>query len=144
MGTLTREEEISLKELDHLQAMVARYDQFFFVNKQLSLTAFGAVLYAYLIVGKPVAWLMPFIPISFFFIEFAFRYQYWSKRIFRIREVRQFLQGNSNGVFQVYAVSATADDPRRRFWESLKAYDLLIYAGMLIISIALAFFVVRK
>ncbi len=86
---------ILLKELDHIQGIVGRFDNFFFLMKQVCLGGISAIVVVYL--TKPfngLGWLLA-LPLLFYIFEYFFRYSYWSGYILRILEIEAFL---NNGV----------------------------------------------
>jgi hypothetical protein len=121
--------EIVLKELDHLQNIVGRYDQFFFILKQVMIVSFGAILaFAYDKKRAEVVLLAVLASLVFFGFEFAFRIFHWAPKIRRIIDVSLYLQGKSTD-FVLYDLNnekyrSTHDS----FKMSKKPFDIVFYA----------------
>jgi hypothetical protein len=124
---LSGEDAICLRELDHLQAIVGRYDQFFFWYKNICLLGIGGGV-ALRAAGHFELWPVAFLPLLFFIAECTFRQVYWRKFISRIREIADYLNRNSTSPFRLYAL-ASAEAESGSF---PKAYDILFYAVVLI------------
>jgi hypothetical protein len=128
--------ELLLKELDHLQAVVGRYDSFFFLAKQLCLAAIAYLIFQY---QSPAAEKNPYLimlPFVFFLMEISFRFTYWAWSILRIGQVRELLLGNdveSAADCEIYRMAPTEDDVGYRFQRSLQQYDMWFY-GLILTS----------
>jgi hypothetical protein len=122
-----------LKELDHLQSAVGRYDNFFFLAKQLCFGSAGYLLLQsnsssrnlYLIV----------VPIIFYAMELGFRYTMWSWYLSRIREIRRLLLAKDDLVSldndNIYRMSPAGSSVGYRLNRSLQPYDFWFYGLLL-------------
>ena len=122
---------IVLKELDHLQAIVGRYDTFLFLMKQISLATVFAAIGSYL--SKPyesIRFLIA-IPLIFFLFEYSFRCTYWAPFIERILEIERFFQAATPG-FTVYRLNIKIP-LWRGVGKALKLYDVLFYGIMAVV-----------
>lgn len=130
--------KILLKELDHIQAILARYDTFFFLMKQLCATAVFIVFINHSPQPAkpeplPIAAVIV-IPIFFFITEYGFRFFHWSGYILRLASVRKCI--NSGDIPQCIYVIKETDAAKKRFYMSWKRFDCLFY-GIIILIIAL-------
>jgi hypothetical protein len=116
---------VLLKELDHIQAIIGRYDTFFFLMKQLCLGAIFAIVGVYL--NKPFDGLGFLIgmPLLFYIFEYMFRYSFWSGFIIRVLEIEKFLNCSVNEI-RLYKLNASYPVwPRARL--TFKTFDLIFY-----------------
>jgi hypothetical protein len=116
---------VLLKELDHIQAIIGRYDTFFFLMKQLCLGAIFALLGVYL--NKPFGGLgfLLVVPLLFYMFEYAFRCSFWSAFIFRVFEIEKFFNGHTNNI--TLYVLKTSHPVWSRARLAFKWFDLIFY-----------------
>ncbi len=116
---------VLLKELDHIQAIVGRYDTFFFLMKQVCFASVFVILAAYL--NKPFSGIgfVTTIPILFYVYEYFFRCFYWSEFIFRLVEIQDILNQRIK-LNKLYALTSK----HGRFCKAkhaFKVFDTLFY-----------------
>ena len=129
---LTRDDEICLRELDHLQAILGRYDQFFFWSKNICLLAVGGGI-VLVTEGHFAYGLLWPLPILFGIADISFRRCFWTSKVERVHEIAEHLNGtHMNSTFVYYALRA-----KTRTSDTVKLYDLLFYAGTLIVVLLL-------
>lgn len=136
----SREDQLILRELDHIQAIVARYDQFFFLNKQLCIGAFGFVIAASLKDELELAHYLPYVPIAFYAVELLFRWRFLSSYLLRIRELKYRLRGQyaeqyPKNEFKLYNVTASVKDYKRRRKYTFKVFDGVFYGVLFLFSL---------
>jgi hypothetical protein len=106
-GVDMADREVILKQLDHIQAIVGRFDTFFFLMKQLCATAVFASIWEY-IKRTPqqrppiMIWeyvpLLVGIPLFFCITEYLFRFFHWSGYILRLDEIREDIRPDAYSV----------------------------------------------
>jgi hypothetical protein len=142
--------ELLLKELDHIQAILARYDTFFFLMKQLCATAVFVSIVEFLKHQKPPAKLpMPFwtvagIPLFFLATEYFFRLFHWSGYILRLGTLRDSINNRETPqCMYVIKDEINITKPgglkrlREHAWKSVKAFDWLVFYPTLIVVVLL-------
>lgn len=122
---LSREDHILLKNLDHNQAMLARYDQFFFWSKGICLASIGgAVANINHIVDFKAIFI---IPVFFFFVDFLFRLNYWLPKVDRVEDISKIFNKEVSEDKNIYVVNVRRECQRERIWKCMKGYDLWYY-----------------
>ena len=127
---------VLLKELDHIQAIIGRYDTFFFLLKQLCLASIFAIIGAYL--SKPFdgLGLLVFVPIIFYAFDYAFRCAFWSGFIVRVIEVESFLNGCLKTT-RLYSLNERVPFAKRARL-AMKLFDAVFYLGLVIAILMLS------
>jgi hypothetical protein len=97
-ASLPDAKELLLKELDHIQAILARYDTFFFLMKQLCATAVFACILGHaasspkasrqLAQARAATFNCDSYSHLLFIADYCFRWLYWSGYITRLNSVR--------------------------------------------------------
>jgi hypothetical protein len=116
---------ILMKELDHIKAIVGRFDTFFFFMKNICPAGIFAIFSLYITNPFTGLWLIIFIPPIFLLFDVAFRFQYWTSYVERVRVIREALN-NGNLSIRLYEITSKSL-LRRRLCKSLKLYDFLYY-----------------
>jgi hypothetical protein len=128
----SKREALLLKELDHLQSIVGRSDNFFSLTKQLCLGSVGYLFFQYS--GSDKQLYLALVPLAFFAMEVTYRYAYWSKHLLRIAEIRGVLiAGTSESVTpaHLYKMIPIEENVCRRMGMTIKYYDLFFYCVLL-------------
>jgi hypothetical protein len=88
-----------MKELDHIQAILGRYDSFFFWIKQVSVAGIVGALGIFVSAlhkgngqTKCYVYGITIIPLVFFMMDYGFRFAYWTKYVARFRTIRMCLE----------------------------------------------------
>jgi hypothetical protein len=129
--------EIILKELDHIQVILGRFDTFFFLMKQVCLAGIAAV-FAASVAGKLkiIPLLIFVIPIVFLLMEISFRFCYWTRYVDRIETIRRYIQGDGPCIRPYVIVEKRGmicDKPR--WCRSVKIFDIIYYLTWAVVSL---------
>jgi hypothetical protein len=130
---------ILLKELDHIQAILARYDTFFFLMKQLCATAVFISIGEFLKHETSTAklsipfWAVAGIPFFFLIVEYCFRLFHWSGYISRLKLVRASMKKGTTPE-RMYVIKETRDA-----CESVKPFDFVFY-GLILLIVLFTYF----
>ena len=137
-GEISRK-DITLKELDHIQAIIGRFDTLFFLMKQVCLATMAAVFVA------PTSPKLNFvlyhswmIPILFLIFEISFRFFYWLRYVMRKEEIAKYINvGNLSKLPTLYEITKPAHSifDWKMWRRSVKIYDLLFYFVLWIIAL---------
>ncbi len=124
-------DHLIMKELDHIQAILGRFDTFFFLMKQVCLAGMAAI-FATAVTNKlrVVPWFIFLIPLVFLAIETSFRFFYWAGYVRRIKEIRDHLnRGNneSRNQFRLYMMKSPSRPPTSRDAWCPEGFDLVYY-----------------
>lgn len=136
--------DVILKELDHIQAIMGRFDTFFFLMKQV----FFAGMVTWVVEeAKDSSRLRTYyilvVPLIFLIMEISFRFFYWTRYARRIERIRDHLQGKialpDSGLYEIA-------EPRRNSWSnlwdarrlrhSLQFFDFIYYGAWAIVAVA--------
>jgi hypothetical protein len=147
-------EKLLYKELNHIQAILGRYDTFFFLMKQLCATAVFLSIAEHLKHPEYFSstrnhshlpfWKVVFIPGFFLVTEYFFRLFHWSGYIARLGTLRTSLnKGELPQCIYVIKEDINFRKPRwcKRLREhvstSFKAFDWLVFYPILIMAVLL-------
>lgn len=134
------ETEIRLRELDHIQAILGRYDQFFFLMKQITILAFGFLMRP-LKFGFSQPYGFVALTIIFLLFEWVFRAAYWVPMYMRIQALAEDLNEKDSFEAQLYALNHAADvGLASRLCMSLKLFDVAFYSIFLCVGSGLVMF----
>ena len=141
-------ETIILKELDHIQAIMARFDTFSFIMKQVCLAAISALLLMstnnkFRLVLL-VIWI---VPLMFFMLEVHFRFAYWRRYVDRVDTIKKYLQGDPAPITLYVIVRPQRDYSYRdtKRWRSvLKLFDIHYYDTWVILTLIAAYILVAN
>ena len=122
---------ILLKELDHIQAIIGRYDTFFFLMKQVCLASVFGILGVFLTKTFGGVGYVALIPALFYLYEFGFRCAYWSEFIFRALDVESALNSGVRPE-KVYVLNAKRGF-RPRAKRAFTLFDLLFYVSLVLL-----------
>ena len=127
-------EQIIMKELDHIQAILGRLDTFFFLMKQVCLAGMVAI-FATAVTNKLriVPWFIFSIPLVFLAIESNFRFFYWVGYVRRIEEIRSYLNGEAADLPRLYVIKS----PRNwaTWCRAIKRFDLVYYGSWAVVAL---------
>jgi hypothetical protein len=135
-STDDRSHGLLLKELEHIQAILGRYDTFFFVSKNVFVAAISTIILYYTregTNGPKLLALSPFIIIGAFLTEYLFRYFYWSGYILRIRTIRGLLQRPFFSLSKKLSILKEDGPCRERLKEAFQFFDALFYSVFLVV-----------
>lgn len=128
-------EKIILKELDHIQAIMARFDTFSFLMKQVCLVGIGGLVS---ISASNKLKTFPFyiciVPVMFLVLEVSFRYFYWTRYVDRVETIRKYLQCKCKSpTIELYEIvkppkSYCYKARWARWWKAFKLFDILYYS----------------
>lgn len=123
---------ITLKELDHIQAILSRFDTFFFLMKQVCLASMAAV-FATSVANKLriIPWFIVVIPFVFLAIESNFRFFYWVRYITRVEEIRRYLNGETN-LPRLYVIKSPRNEAT--WCRAIKRFDLIYYGTWAVVA----------
>ena len=136
--------DVTLKELDHIQAIMGRFDTFFFLMKQVFLAGMGAWFIDFVKYdGKLSTYWILLVPLVFLMLEINFRFWYWTRYAKRAATIRDHLQKRPLPEINLYEIA----EPRHnsfcdvgdvgRWCRSVQHFDL-IYYGIWAIAAAAA------
>lgn len=132
-----KREAIILKELDHIQAIMARFDTFFFLMKQVCLAGIAGLL-AVSAANKLriVPFLIWLVPLVFFILEVGFRFSYWSRYVDRVATIRDYIQSNTPNI-ELYVIVKPQKSycDKARWFSVLKFFDMLYYGVWTILAL---------
>lgn len=123
-------DEIILKELEHIQAIVGRFDTFFFLMKQVCLAGMAAIFTVSADKGLRITpCLVVLVPLTFLVIESCFRFCYWTRYVRRIDDIALELNGGSP-LLKLYEISAPRPSIRDgTVWcKAIQPFDIFYYA----------------
>ncbi|HME25742.1 MAG TPA: hypothetical protein VKI44_31160 [Acetobacteraceae bacterium] len=137
-----KSETIILKELDHIQAIMARFDTFSFIMKQVCLAAISALL---LISASSKFRLFPLfiwlVPLVFFMLEVHFRFAYWGRYVDRVDTMKKYLQGTFSSI-ELYVIVKPQRDysywDKTRWCSAVKPFDVHYYGTWVILTLIVA------
>ena len=116
---------VLLKELDHIQAIIGRYDTFFFLMKQLCLGAITAAFGIFLASPFDGVGLLVGVPAFFYTMDYGFRIAFWASYIMRVIEIEDYLHG------EVLSTELYCLNKKRSFCsrvaKAFKFYDIFFY-----------------
>jgi hypothetical protein len=126
---------IVLKELDHIQVIIGRFDTFFFLMKQVSLAGMATFFVASMSdKSRTLTHWIFVIPLVFLMLEYSYRFSYWTRYVSRVEKIRGHLQGT------VPSLSTYQIVERGRFWDgarwrrSIKSYDIFFYVTWAVVA----------
>lgn len=132
-GHIDKEIELPIleKELDHIQSIIGRYDNFFFLMKQICLGAILASIGAYFTKPFDGSGYLIVVPIAFFMFEYSFRCAFWSNFIFRVLDIEKYFSKNYRGNIDLYKINAHYPLAKRMV-ASFKIFDAVFYFSIII------------
>jgi hypothetical protein len=116
--------------LDHVQAIIGRFDNFFYLSKQVCLAAFG---YLAIHTDHNFDKYIIILPVLFFLMGESYRFFYWSKYVLRVHEIRKDIN-NGSGLYE-YRISPLVDNITWRYYKSVQPYDVLFYGALLSLAV---------
>ena len=119
---------VLMRELDHIQAIIGRYDTFFFLMKQLCFGAVSTLIVFGLNKQFSSHMYIYVIPTVFYLFEYMFRYWFWSGFILRVLKIEKFLNEEVAQI-RLYALNDTSP-VIPRIMMSFKPFDIVFYAGV--------------
>jgi hypothetical protein len=136
--------DIILKELDHIQAIMARFDTFFFLMKQVCLAGITAL---FGISASNKLKVIPFfiwiIPLVFWMLEASFRFAYWTRYVDRVATIKEYLQGKTRRIELYVIVEPQGPLMDMERWRSVfLPFDKLYYVVWAALSLIAALLLV--
>jgi hypothetical protein len=131
-----------LKELDHIQAIIGRYDTFYFLMKQICIGGIFAIVALTPDRSRGLTWFAIIIPPVFFVIEYCFRFFYWSIFVLRLHEIERFIHSGSLS-FMPYDLNTTilSHNIASRLAISFQKFDVVYYVLWTIIALSVVYLI---
>lgn len=137
--------KITLKELDHIQAILGRFDTFFFLMKQLCATAVFVTFIQYVKCPKFCILMALGIPIFFWFSELTFKIAHWSGYILRVKCIQNSINsGYMPALRKLYLIKEKRDSKNlyKRFRQSVNWFDCIYY--IMIVLFIIGFWLLER